>query len=125
VADPDALEEAIDLVFDPSGNGRSLGPPGASISPEILVHGFVLRARALIALKNRDHPVSDQIFERARTDLRQQLLDYTRNRPQLITDADASLQHLFSAPLLQQVIPDACRNLITSIGHQLTKEDQP
>jgi hypothetical protein len=124
VADPDALEEAIDLVFDPDGNGRTLGPPAASISPKILVHGFVLRARALIALKDRDHPVSDQIFERARTDLRQQLLDYTRDRPQLITDADASVQHLFNAPLLQQVIPNACHDLITAIGHQLTQEDQ-
>jgi hypothetical protein len=125
VADQDALEEAIDLVFDPDGNGRTLGPPGASISPEILVHGFMLRSRALIALKDQDHPISNQLFERARTDLRQQLLDYTRDRPQLITDADASVQDLFNAPLAQQFIPNACRDLITAIGHQLTQKDQP
>jgi hypothetical protein len=133
IKDPVALRKATELVFDPNHTGRTLGPPGASISPDILVRGFVLRSRALIALRAdrlragpvSDQIVTDQILERARADLRQQLLAYTRDRPQLITDADASVQHLFSAPLAQQFIPNACRDLITAIGHQLRKEHRP
>jgi hypothetical protein len=136
VNDPITLQKAIEVVFDPNHTGRTLGPPGASISPEILVREFVLRSRALIALRAdrlktdgvsdqivSDQIVSDQIFEGARTDLRQQLIAYTRDRPQLIADADASVQHLFDAPLAQQVIPNACRDLLAAIGHQLAQKN--
>jgi hypothetical protein len=35
------------------------------------------------------------------------------------------VQHLFNAPLAQQFIPNACRDLIAAIGHQLTQKDRP
>jgi hypothetical protein len=123
VDEPAALQEAIELVIDPDHTGRTLGPPGASISPEVIVHGVDLRSRALNAL--REDRVNDHVFEQARTDLRHNLTEYIRDRPQLIKDADASVERLFDAPLAQQVIPNACPDLVTAIGHELDQKDQP
>jgi hypothetical protein len=123
VDDPAALQEAIQEVFDPKRTGRTLAPAGASISPEVLVYGMVLNSGALKAL--REHRVTDQTFEQARADLRQGLAGYLGDHPLLITSAEASVQHLFSAPLLQQFMSNACGDLVTAIGHQLTRKDGP
>jgi hypothetical protein len=123
VDDPAALRKAIELVFDPDRTGRTLGPPGVRVTPEILVCGMVLNSRALKAL--REESVDDQVFERARADLRQNLTNYIADHPQLIEQAEGSLQRLLSIPLLQQYSSNACGDLLTAIVHQLTEEDRP
>jgi hypothetical protein len=123
VDDLAALHEAIQLVFDPNHTGRTLGSLGVRVTPDALVHGMVLSSRALKAL--REDRVDDHIFEQTRAHLRQSLADYISDHPQLLAQAEGSMQRLLSVPLLQQVIQNACGDLVTAIGHQLTQEEPP
>jgi hypothetical protein len=120
VSDEAKLQEAIERVLDPNHTGRTHGPPGAQINPEVIVNATVLQSQGFLALAGQR--VEDHIFEQARAELQLHLIGYIRDRPQLIKNADASVRHLFTTPLGQQVIPSACTDLIREIGHQLSEE---
>lgn len=121
IHDPEALAQALRAVFDPHNTGRTLGPPGARVGPESLVNVTVLRSRALAALEW--HRVADAMFERSRQDLRDELAAYAAARPQLLTDADTTTRPLFAGPLLEQVIPSACHDLLLAIGRHIEPEE--
>src|SRR5664280_91311 len=107
------LEGAVWDVFDPRRRGRALGPPGAQLSPELMVQAALCRQAAVERILRGDLP--DEIFVQARAALRRNFYDYLRRQPELAAQA-GELEGLFTSDALAQSLQTACSYLVSGLG---------
>ncbi len=110
--DPDleSLRDAIDWLFDPHDEKRTIGPFGAPLTSETVVRLIEARLLAWQEIES----ISSEQFEIARLTYNRSLTDYQRDQPTLAQDSE--LGHLFERPTAEGVINNACLNLLTVIG---------
>lgn len=119
--DREALRVPASKLFDPGGTGQSIGPPSASLSPDVYLD--ILEARYLIVdLLQRDPKdggLSDDEFYTARSWYHTAWQGYAQEQPQLA--ADPVIGSFYEEPSLSVVINAACENIVLILGLQRTK----
>lgn len=98
-------------VFDPDGSGRSLGPPGASMTAE----SWVSVTEATIVGARTIPTLDEDQFEEARLALNQMLQIYAQQQPGFARDPE--LGDIFDTPTPDWLVNNACSQLTLQIGY--------
>jgi hypothetical protein len=109
--DADAIYEAVSRVFDPHQVGRELGPPDARFTAEYAARMLHAQATGYLDLDT----FIEREFEDARVIYLAGRRDYATAHPHLTASRNGSPIR-FDAPTLENVINDACRNLLFLLG---------
>jgi len=117
--DEQPLQEALGAVFDPHHEGRSLGPPGALLNPQVVLHTSLRYAAAVDAVQG--DALEDEAFLEARQRHLEGLVEYLQHQPQLAADA-GTLAGMFTGPSFQVLVTSACRDLLTALGFGIREE---
>jgi len=108
--DETALRTAVRRVMDPKRTGKPRGPEGFQLD----VNAPVTWIRARLEAIQKLDEIDDELFEWARTVYRVQRLGYASVQPQLAADPDVG--HLAEPSSLNEVVNQACSNLLTTLG---------
>src|SRR5205807_2479267 len=103
--DRDALLEVARRVFDPAGAGRSLGPPGTTLTAELWVRTVEARLTTL----ERLDVLEDAAFDDTRVAHHQHLAEYQVRQPELARDPELGV--LFEPATFENRLNHACRDL--------------
>jgi hypothetical protein len=106
----EALLEAVRPVFDPDGQGRQVGPPGAVMTADSWVN--VTEATVVGAHTIKTLPEED--FEAARLAHHQHMRTYMARHAQLARDPEIGT--MFEDPTDERLVNDACQHITTLIG---------
>ncbi len=124
----DEVLAAFRPVFDPKGEGRTIGSPELSFRPEHYVFIIESRLAALAGLRSQT-TLDDGAFEWARTEYRVSRRDYAALVPRIAADpeaADAFLHRtqsgLVLAPTLDDIVNQSCVDLLTVLGIHLRSD---
>jgi hypothetical protein len=108
--DRDALLAPARRIFDPDDQGRRLGPPGATLSPESWVN--VVEAKVVAASILDD--LNDDYFEHARLQHYAMMAHYVERQPGFAQHPDVG--SIFQTPTLDWLANNACDQITTTIG---------
>jgi len=106
----EALLEAVRPVFDPDGQGRHVGPPGAVMTAESWVN--VTEATVVGAQTIKTLPEAE--FEAARLAHHQHMRTYMARHHELARDPEIGT--MFEDPTDERLVNDACQHITTLIG---------
>ena len=108
--DRDAFYDAVRRVFDPHGEGWAVGPEEARTTTEGVVRVTEARYTALNSLDD----LTDREYEDARLIYTFSRSGYARQYPTFA--ADPSKGRMFEDPTFNNVLNNACRDLLTILG---------
>ena len=110
------LATVAQQVFDPDGQGRVLGPPGATITVSTLLENSMRRHRVVHQIL--DGTVNDETLKKARAAAQETMREYMRLRPEFAARA-GDVAHLFQPVSGADLISQSCSNLIAVLAAQL------
>ena len=114
------LVDALAAALDPDQSDRTVGPVGATLTPDS--YADLIEARLLAATTLDEIP--ENVFRRARLTQIRALDAYVQHQPELATDP--KLGHIFTPATLEQLTQNACVDLLTTVGFlQLANTRQP
>ncbi len=118
------LQEVLQRVFDPAGEGRTLGPPGATLTAAAFTTAAMAKA-AVVRLVERDE-LPDAAYLTARITAQHTMQEYLRRQPELAQHA-GELSSLFQPLTDQDLVMNSCRNLLEVLAwqHHDLNENQP
>ena len=100
--------------FDPNHEGRTVGPPGARLTPEAWVRTLEARLSVIGQIDTERERPSDERLEDVRLAHHQRLSDYLRKQPEFAKNPD--VQSLFGTPTFEGLVNSACLDLLTVLG---------
>ncbi len=107
------LADVAQQVFDPEGQGRILGPPGARLTVSALLQDS-LRQHRVVHLLLEDK-ISGEVFESARAAALETFREYMRLQPEFAASA-GDLAHLFQPLTEGDVVRKSCSNLMALLA---------
>lgn len=110
--DRDALITAARTIFDPEHTGRTVGPPGAPLSPEAWVRSIEAHLTALSRLD--DFEAGD--FEDARLAHQELIASYAERQPEFARDRNVGALH--KPVTLEFLFQNACLHTLANLGFQ-------
>jgi hypothetical protein len=108
--DREAFREGVRDVFDPHEQGWTYGPEEAPTSTENVVRLTEARFTALSVLER----LTDQEYEDARLIYVASRAEYVRRQPSFAADPHGG--QLFEEPTFNNILNNACRDLLTILG---------
>jgi hypothetical protein len=118
-ADFDRLEQAIRAVFEPEYKtvARAIGHISAPVTTEAMIAVMKARLTAVTELINQN--VSDEALEQARHAHLFAYAEYAARQP-LLAAVSPPGQPLYQPVTAENTLNDCCRNLLTTLGLELT-----
>lgn len=115
IDDPAALENLLDIVVDPQGSRRSLGPPGLELDAREYVKSVVCSQVALSHVL--DGTLEEHMLLTAREHQRQDLAQYLLQQPGLLAQMTPEVSAKFKIKMeTQEIFEQVCPSLLLVIG---------